>query len=170
MLHRLWCGRCRDSQMQLLPLWEVGKPPDFVAEVTSESTSSNDLGESATCARLDVRKYWCFDATGGSLYGSPLAGERLVDGDYEPYELRTDAGGTVWSHSTLLNLDFRWTQEAFRVRNQISGEHIVSLIEERDARILVKPKRRDNGSRIGAPASAEAFQKRSRLGKHTSMR
>ena len=32
-------------------IWEVGKPPDFVLEVASPSTASNDLGTSATCMR-----------------------------------------------------------------------------------------------------------------------
>ena len=90
-------------------IWEAGKPPDFVAEVASESTASNDLGHKRDLyARLGIQEYWRFDATGGSLYGSPLVGERLVDGEYQRYELHTDADGDIWAHSALLDLDFRW--------------------------------------------------------------
>ena len=50
-------------------IWEVGKPPDFVLEVASESTASNDTGDKRDLyARMGVAEYWRFDASGGDFY------------------------------------------------------------------------------------------------------
>ena len=39
-------------------VWEVGKPPDFVLEVASPSTTSNDLGHKRDLyARLGITEY-----------------------------------------------------------------------------------------------------------------
>ena len=87
-------------------LWEVGKAPDFVLEIGSESTAEADLGAKRDLyAEIGVSEYWRFDATGGDFYGEPLVGERLVDGDYRPFDLRHDGDGRTWSHSKALNLD-----------------------------------------------------------------
>lgn len=132
-------------------IWEVGKAPDFVAEVASASTASNDLGRKRNLyARLGIPEYWRFDATGGSLYGSPLVGERLVGEEYRPYELHTDADGAIWAHSELLSLDFRWDGEMFRVRDPITGEDINTFSEERDAREM------DRAAWFAAEARADA--------------
>ena len=52
-------------------IWEVGKPPDFVLEVASETTASNDTGNKREpCTRsMGVTEYWRFDASGGDMYG-----------------------------------------------------------------------------------------------------
>ena len=90
-------------------LWEVGKAPDFVLEIGSASTTEADLGAKRDLyAEIGVSEYWRFDATGGDLYGEPLVGERLVDGDYRPFDLRHDGDGSTWSHSEALNLDVWW--------------------------------------------------------------
>ena len=134
-------------------IWEVGKPPDFVAEVASASTAPNDLGRKRNLyARLGISEYWRFDATGGSLYGCPLVGERLVNDEYQPYELHTDADGIIWAHSELLNLDFRWDGEMFRARDPLTGEDINTFSEERDAREM------DRAAWRAAEARADAEQ------------
>ena len=79
-------------------IWEVGKPPDFVLEVASESTADNDTGYKRDLyARLGVREYWRFDRTGGELYGAGLAGEYLENGDlsagYHQYRCRRGGMG-----------------------------------------------------------------------------
>ena len=116
-------------------VWEVGKPPDFVMEVASPSTASNDLGHKRDLyARLGVPEYWKLDPTGGELYGAALVGERLVDGEYVPFGLNVEPDGSVWSRSEVLNLDFRWDGEQFSIRDPLTGAIIdtrVSLESER---------------------------------------
>lgn len=106
-------------------MWEVGKPPDFVLEVASPSTASNDLGHKRDLyARLGVTEYWKLDPTGGELYGVALMGERLVDGEYAAYDLKVEPDGSVWSRSEVLNLDFIWNGEQFAIRDALTGEII----------------------------------------------
>ena len=127
-------------------MWEVGKPPDFVLEVASPSTASNDLGHKRDLyARLGITEYWRLDPAGGDLYGQPLTGERLVDGEYRPYELHTDEeDGSIWAYSEVLGLRFHWTldlEDQFDVRSPLTGRTInlaearqEALLEERAAR------------------------------------
>ena len=50
-------------------IWEVGKPPDFVLEVASESTAPLDIGGKRDLyAGLSIPEYWRFDASGGTMY------------------------------------------------------------------------------------------------------
>ena len=106
-------------------VWEVGKVPDFALEVASPSTASNDLGRKRDLyAELGIAEYWRFDPTGGELYGQPLAGERLVGGEYQPYDLYREADGSVRGYSELLGIDFYWDGEEFDVLDPATGETI----------------------------------------------
>ena len=90
-------------------IWEVGKPPDFVMEVASESTHERDTGfKRELYARLKIQEYWRVDPTGGDFYGYPLAGEVLVDGQYRPIPLDTATDGMVWGYSPALDLCLCW--------------------------------------------------------------
>ena len=63
---------------------EQGKPPDFVLEVASESTAEADVGAKRDYyAELGIPEYWRFDKT-GEFHGTRLAGDRLVNGEYQP--------------------------------------------------------------------------------------
>jgi len=117
-------------------VWEWCKPPDFVAEVASESTAESDLDQKRRIyARLGVTEYWRFDATGGDYYGEPLVGERLASGEYRRYELFTDESGDRWSHSDVLGLDFYYrTDGRFWVKDSHTGEWLNFLSAEREAR------------------------------------
>ncbi len=115
-------------------IWEWGKPPDFVLEVASESTASNDAARKRDIyASIGVLEYWRFDPSGGDLYGEPLIGERLVDGVYERYELHIEPNGDVWSHSEVLNLDFYWRGNRFWVKDAETGEWLNFLEAELEA-------------------------------------
>ena len=103
-------------------IWEVGKPPDFVMEIASPSTADNDLGHKRDMyAELGISEYWRFDPTGGDYYGQPIAGERLVDGEYHPYELQEEADGPVLGYSPLLDVDFYWDGDEFDVLDAVTG-------------------------------------------------
>ena len=63
---------------------EQGKPPDFVLEVASKSTGDEDTGpKRRDYEALGVTEYWRFDET-GEYHKTRLAGDRLVNGRYEP--------------------------------------------------------------------------------------
>ena len=116
-------------------IWKLGKTPDFVVDIALPSSLENDLGRKRDIyAELGIAEYWRFDPTGGDLYGRPLVGERLVDGEYQPYELHTESEGTAWAHSELLGLDFFWDGDEFDVLDPETGKTIDPLEMEREAR------------------------------------
>ena len=41
---------------------------------------------------------------------APLAGDRLVDGSYQPVEIRQASQGRLWGHRDILNLGFCWEE------------------------------------------------------------
>ena len=132
-------------------IWEVGKPPDFVMEIASPTTADNDLGHKRDMyAELGIAEYWRFDPTGGDYYGQPLAGERLVDGEYQPYELQEEADGSVVGYSPLLELDFYWDGDEFDVLDPATGRTVDRLIAaeeraeaEREARLASEARERE---------------------------
>ena len=125
-------------------IWETGKVPDFALEVASPSTASNDLGRKRELyAELGVTEYWRFDATGGEHYGQPLAGERLVEGEYQPYELQVDDDGSVRAYSELLDVDFYWDGHEFDVLDPETGRTIDKYEVEREARLAAEARERE---------------------------
>lgn len=75
--------RLRDNYL----LWEEGKGPDLVIEVTSKSTRREDRETKRDLYRdvLLVAEYFLFDPLGEYLK-PPLQGYRLAGGDYAPIE------------------------------------------------------------------------------------
>ena len=115
-------------------IWEVGKPPDLVMEVASESTAPNDIGRKRVLyASMGIGEYWRLDATGGDLYGEPLAGEYLLDGEYRRYDLRSDSDGRICGHSAALDLNICWDGMRFDIQDPLTGEYHKDHIESRQA-------------------------------------
>ena len=89
--------------------WEVGKPPDLALEIGSESTAVQDITTKRRLyAEIGIGEYWRFDRTGGEFYGEPLAGDRLVNGEYQPVELTTEPDGILKAYSPALRLSLCW--------------------------------------------------------------
>ncbi len=123
-------------------IWEVGKPPDFVLEIASETTAGNDTGRKRDLyERLGVREYWRFDRTGGQLYGAALAGDYLEDGTFRPVHTYTDSEGTVSAHSRLLGLNLRWRDCRLELQIPESGETLTDRRGQRLARIAAEEQR-----------------------------
>ena len=115
-------------------LWEVGKPPDFVLEIGSPSTARRDLIEKRDLyAQLGVGEYWRFDGSGGDFYPEPLVGERLVGGEYQRVEMRSESGGSVWGHSDALNLDLWWIDGELRYWDPAQEKWLRTHQETEDA-------------------------------------
>lgn len=126
-------------------IWEVGKPPDVVMEMATESTKDNDLYDKrALYAELGIGEYWRLDETGGDLYGEPPVGEYLVDGEYRRYELHRGADGRVWAHSEALGLNLYWDGELrrFGIYDPV-GEY--DYLDPEDARRVIETQRRGLG-------------------------
>ena len=111
---------------------EVGRPPDLVLEVGSSSKGRQDYTVKRD-AYLDhgVPEYWRFDPTGGRYHVSALAGDVLVDGEYQPVEIVHEPDGLIWGHSAVLGLDLCWAAGELRFRDPASGEFLLTPHEER---------------------------------------
>ena len=114
---------------------EQGKPPDFVLEVASVSTAAIDTGaKREDYAALGIPEYWRFDHT-GEYHGARLAGDRLVNGRYEPLPIEELPDGSLHGYSQVLNLHLRWEQGQLGWYDPDTGRHITTLEDERLARI-----------------------------------
>ena len=90
-------------------------------------------------ARIGIAEYWRLDPTGGELYGHPITGERLIDNVYVPYEVRTEADGSVTSHSELLDLIFSWDEAGgFDLLDPVTRRTIDRVVIERAGRLVAE--------------------------------
>ena len=113
---------------------EQGKPPDFVLEVGSDSTGLRDVREKrAGYANLGIPEYWRFDPSGGEYHrGAALAGDRLVNGRYEPFPIhRTDNGG-YRGYSPALNIELRWENGKLLWYDPAEQRYLLSYDEATD--------------------------------------
>ena len=114
---------------------EVGKPPDLVLEVGSESTGRLDYTvKRERYAGYGVREYLRFDPSGGEYHDTPLGGDRLEDGEYEAIEIVVEPDGRHWGYSEALGLEFWWEDGILRFRDPVSGEFLPTLNEAEEAR------------------------------------
>ena len=110
-------------------LWEEGKAPDFVLEVTSRSTRWIDRGfKRDLYARLGVREYWLFDPTGDWL-DPRLQGNRLSGGRYEPLSPTGIESGERVLHSAVLGLDVYVDRGEIRFRDPTTDRKLLTLEE-----------------------------------------
>lgn len=117
-------------------IWEVGKPPDFVLEVASESTASSDTGRKRDLyAELGIPEYWRFDASGGAMYGAALSGEYLDNGIYQPFPINNAPDGATWGYSPLLGLNLRWRDQWLELQDPHTGE---ILLDRRGVRLAME--------------------------------
>ena len=110
---------------------EQGKPPDFVMEIASRSTGRQDVeGKRPAYAALGIPEYWRFDQT-GDFHGTGLAGDRLVEGRYEPIPIEAVAEGVLQAYSPVLDLFIRWNHGQLGWHDPQTGQHIATFEQER---------------------------------------
>ena len=143
-------------------LWEVGKVPDFILEIGSPSTAGTDMGSKRDLyARLGVREYWRYDATGGEFYGEALVGERLEDGEYRRLAMRVEEDGRVGGHSDVLNLELWWEDGELRFLDTATGDRLLSQEEEQDGRLAAQARAEEERTgRLAAESRAESAEAR----------
>ena len=137
---------------------EVGKPPDFVLEVASASTGRRDYTvKRIRYARLGVLEYWRFDHTGGRFHNAPLAGDRLVNGHYEPIATETDEQDRIWGYSMALGLWLCWDAGRLRFHDGVRFlEDPSELAASRDAERTARDAERT--ARLSAEVQRDAAQ------------
>ena len=142
-------------------LWAVGKPPDFVLEIGSQSTAATDMSDKRSLyAMLGIPEYWRYDATGGDYYGEPLVGEYLSDGEYRRFDPVREPDGRVWAHSPALGLDLCWDAGRLRFYAPAAGEWLLNHEEERAAREAERAATRETerAARLAAEARASELE------------
>ena len=114
--------------------WVEGRVPDLVLEIMSstsvrrDTVTKHDLYQS-----LGVREYWLYDPTEEGFMEPRLRGYTLIDGEYQPIEVR-EVDGRLVGVSEVLGLEFHADAEWFRFFDPQSGEHIPDTYEDRRAR------------------------------------
>lgn len=101
-------------------LWEEGKSPDVVIEITSKTTRREDQNTKRSLYRdvLKVPEYFQFDPTEDYLKPS-LQGHRLVDGEYVPI---APVAGRLPSRALGLHLERDGTQ--LRLFDPVAGRRL----------------------------------------------
>lgn len=106
---------------------QQSKPPDFILEVASRRTASDDVGAKRDYYEtLGVGEYWLFDSE-GQFYGFTLRGYRLDEGRYRPIELHEIQPGVLQGHSAALNSNLRVEDGYLGWHDPVTGEHIPTL-------------------------------------------
>ena len=114
---------------------EQGKPPDFVLEIASRRTGRVDVEKKpGEYAALGIPEYWRFDET-GDFHKTKLAGDRLIDGRYEPIPIEEIGEGVLQGYSAVLNLLIRWDHGQLRWHDPQTGDHIPTFEQERAGRL-----------------------------------
>ena len=110
-----------------------GKPPDLVLEVASESTGAVDYTDKRDeYAGYGIPEYWRFDPSGGNYHDAALAGDRLVDGEYERIEIEPLDGVNCRGYSAVLGLWLYWEDHQLRWLDPETGRYLRTHDEEYD--------------------------------------
>ena len=107
--------------------WAEGKTPDFVLEVSSHSTVSNDIGRKKVLYAevLKVKEYFLYDPEGELV--PHFIGYRLVDGVYEEIAFVDSR-----LPSDVLGLELGERDGVLRLYNPRTGEWLQSAPERAD--------------------------------------
>ena len=137
--------------------WEVGKVPDWVLEIASDSTKREDVERKpGIYAQIGVPEYWRFDPTGGRYYGQPLYGGRLVGGEYQPIELTTEPDGILKGYSDMLELSLAWDESWPRFYDPSTGNYLENWRQISAARAEAEARAAEASARANAEAAARA--------------
>jgi Uma2 family endonuclease len=106
-------------------LWQEGKSPDVVIEITAKTTRSEDQKKKWTLYRdvLKVPEHFQFDPTEDYLR-PPMQGFRLVDGQYVPIE---PVAGRI--PSVLLGLDLERDGTKLKLHDPATGRCLLTPVE-----------------------------------------
>ena len=116
-----------------------GKPPDFVLEVASPTTGRADYTDKRRdYERFGVVEYWRFDPSGGEYHDAALAGDRMVDGVYEPAALEVLDEDRLRGYSEVLGLYVCWEYGRLRFFDPVTESYLGTHDEERAGRMAAE--------------------------------
>lgn len=116
---------------------EQGKPPDFVLEVASDTTSRRDETlKWRDYAGFGIPEYWMYDPDWGKRYATGLSGWTLVDGAYQAIPIVQHDEGMHYGDSAVLGLQVCWEYGELRWYDPAAGRYldtVTSLAQRADA-------------------------------------
>jgi Uma2 family endonuclease len=116
---------CEPGFRRTYKLWEEGKPPDVVFEVTSSSTRRQDEDDKpALYGEMGVKEYFLYDPTADYLE-PPLQGYRFAKGG--PTLLRKNTAGLLVNRR--LKLTLRLEGPDLVMADQKTGERLLTQAE-----------------------------------------
>ncbi len=140
-----------------------GKPPDFALEVASKTTGVIDYTEKrADYERYEIAEYWRFDDTGGRYHDVALAGDRLVNGRYEPIEIQWLDDVRCRGYSESLGLYVCWEDGDLRFYDPVSEDYLRDYYEA-DERAEAEAERANRAEARAQRAESELRRLRQRL-------
>ncbi|NJK74111.1 MAG: Uma2 family endonuclease [Oscillatoriales cyanobacterium RU_3_3] len=160
-----------NRQRRTYKLWrENGIAPQFVMEVTSETTQENDqISKPEIYKELGVTEYFQYDPSGDYL-NPILQGVRLVNGEYEPIAANNISFDTLWLYSEVLQLELHLISGELRFRNPETGEFLRTMEEEQQGRLAEQQGRlAEQQARLAAEAAFQQAEQ-ARLAAQSSLR
>ena len=143
---------------------EQGKPPDFVLEIASPTTGRRDVTvKREGYAALGIPEYWRFDESGGRHHGAPLAGDRLVDGVYQPIPIERIDDRTHQGYSAALDLHLRWEDGRLGWYDPATGRHITRFRDERDRANAEQEARQEAEAQVDAERDRANAEREARI-------
>lgn len=137
-------------------LWEEPKAPDFILEITSNSTRSKDQGAKKGLYQfLGVTEYFCYDPTGDYL-DPPLLGYRLDNRFYVPIAPKEQSKSVVIVPSQTLGLDLRMDGREFRFADPQTGLALRNFAETEAARLQGESRIRELEAQLAAMRTQES--------------
>ena len=131
-----------------------GKAPDFVLEVASPTTGRVDYTDKrADYERFGVGEYWRFDPSDGEYHDAALAGDRLVEGRYEPIAVEMLEDGRLRGYSEALRLYVCWEEGMLRFFDPDTESYLDTHEEDRAGRMAAEARAQEEAAARG---SAEA--------------
>jgi Putative restriction endonuclease len=154
----------RKRQRDNYKIWkEAGIAPQFVLEITSETTQEVDRKiKPETYRSLGVREYFQYDPSGDYL-NPILQGVRLVNNQYEPIPVNNIAFDTLWLYSEVLGLELHLVSGELRFRNPQTGEFMKTYQQSEEARLS------EQSARL-AEHSARLAEQSARLAAESALR
>lgn len=150
---------CDPGRRRTFKIWEEGKTPDMVIEVTSESTRREDeVTKPQVYARMGVPEYFLYDPTSDYL-NPPLQGFRLGRGKYK--RIQPDTSGALACER--LGLLLRLEESQLQLYDGSTGRPLPTAVEAAEAGRMAAETARAAAEQRAAELEAELQRLRSQM-------